>query len=93
MESLVPAHEFHTGLLVCADLDRFAEDKKMLLTESPFLRELSRVGLLENMSLEYPKLKFRYKNNQVKRALSKAGNILELYVYLVAIIMQNLMLI
>ncbi len=91
LESLVPSYELHTGLLVSADLNDLPEAKQKILKESSFLHELSRAGILEdvqlkcsNVQLKCSKLKFRYKNNQVKRALAKAGNILELYVYLVA---------
>ena len=36
-------------------------------------------GLLRDYTVENGMLKFRYKNSQVKKCLSKAGNILELY--------------
>lgn len=84
LESLEPSCEKHTNLLVSASLRNLSEEKQKILSDSDYIGLLSDAGLLLEVKKEDSKLEFRYKNRQVQRVLSKAGNILELYVYLVA---------
>ena len=54
----------------------------VFLPEEKFLEELSDCGLLFRLVQSEDFLSFRFKNEQVARVLFKAGNILELYGYM-----------
>ena len=65
-----------TNRLRCTNVDeQFNKD---------LLEQLSDAGLICDFRPDNDILTFRYKNEQVKRCISKAGNILELYVYMLA---------
>lgn len=48
------------------------------------MRNLEECGIINGYEKNDKELVFEYKNEQVRRVLSKAGNILELYVYMIA---------
>lgn len=54
----------------------------VFVPEEEFLEELSDCGLLFGLVQNTDFLKFRFKNEQIARVLFKAGNILELYGYM-----------
>ena len=48
------------------------------------LRDLYEIGMLKDYEEHGKKVMFRFKNNQIKKIIAKAGNMLELHVYEVA---------
>ena len=48
--------------------------------ESPLLRELERYGFITDLVFEETRVAFRFKNQLIRRILTNAGQILELYV-------------
>lgn len=51
--------------------------------------ELKRYGLLSESKTESGEVSIRFKNEQVKRSLAKAGQILELYISMIAMSIKN----
>ncbi len=51
---------------------------------SDFIEKLNRDGLITNCQKSSKRIKFTYKNAQVKKCLTKSGQILELIIYLTA---------
>lgn len=49
-----------------------------------FLRDLLEIDMIKDYSETGKKVRFRYKNNMIKKIIAKAGNMLELHVYEVA---------
>ncbi|MBO5408030.1 MAG: DUF1887 family protein [Clostridia bacterium] len=84
LESLTDPFDSNRNLVVSANLESLSPEKQRILSDNDFFDDLSRAGLLNEVQIEHQKVLFRYKNISVKRAMSKAGNILELYVYLMA---------
>ena len=58
-----------------------SSDARDILMDNYILKELKKYNLLTEYSIRNNVLSFRYKNNQIRECLSKAGNILELFVY------------
>ena len=84
LESLTePFYDSHS-LNVSANLASLSVDKQTILLAYNLIDDLSRMGLLKEVKINNQQISFRYKNASVKRALSKAGNSLELYIYLTA---------
>lgn len=48
------------------------------------IKDLRDAGMIKDYSETHKKIYFRYKNNMIRKVISKAGNILELHVYEVA---------
>lgn len=69
------------GYWVTVNLKYLKEARHDTLLDASIISDLTANGLISDYSLEDDKLIFRYKNNQVWRCISKAGNILELYAY------------
>ncbi len=66
---------------VSVDLKRMKEGKNDTLLNARIINELTKNNLITDYTLEDDMLSFKYKNNQIRQCISKAGNILELYVY------------
>ena len=66
---------------VSVDLKRMKEGKNTTLLNARIINELTKNNLITDYTLEDDMLSFRYKNNQIRQCITKAGNILELYVY------------
>lgn len=58
--------------------------KSQLGDAAKLVRDLDNAGMLNGFYETGKKLCFRYKNNQIRKVVGKAGNILELHVYEVA---------
>ena len=54
------------------------------LPDENIMDELAETGIIKGYNNSGDKIVFEYKNEQVRRVLAKAGNILELYVYIAA---------
>jgi len=54
------------------------------LPDENIMDELAEAGIIKGYNNSGDKIVFEYKNEQVRRVLAKAGNILELYVYIAA---------
>ncbi len=66
-------------LSVTADINAMERRGADTMLHTDIIRPLCDNGILRNYSLKNGVLTFNYKNRQVKRCLTKAGNILELY--------------
>ena len=71
------------SLDVNVDLDEMHFPNNDRLDEQ-FLRVLADNELILMLSYKNNRLRFKYKNEQIKRCILKAGNILELYIYMIA---------
>ncbi len=77
---------------ILAGFDKTEEDKSKLyidvvsekIPDTQIMCELEKCGLILKFRSENDTVEFKYKNEQVHRALAKAGNLLELYVYMLA---------
>ena len=75
---------------ILAGFDKTEEDKSKLyidvvsekIPDTQIMCELEKCGLILKFRSENDTVEFKYKNEQVHRALAKAGNLLELYVYM-----------
>ena len=62
----------------------------MVYVEKSFLRRMSSAGLIKNYKEKYGgRVSFDFKNNNVKRCLTKSGTLLEFYVTLGALKMKD----
>ena len=66
---------------VNVNLKHMKEGKHDTLLNARIINELTKNNLIIDYALEEDMLSFKYKNNQIRQCISKAGNILELYVY------------
>lgn len=72
------------GIYVDADL-RYMRDKGAdTYMNVDIIRELKDAGMISSCNIKPDRVTFRYKNQQVYRCMTKAGNILELYAYMTA---------
>lgn len=71
-------------LTVRVNLRHLADTKHDTLLHAPTINQLISNGLIADYTLTGDVLTFRYKNRQVHRCITKAGNILELYTYMTA---------
>ena len=69
------------GCRVTVNLRKMRETGHDTLLDTELVSELVRRGLLTECSITENVLTYTYKNDQVRQCISKAGNILELYVY------------
>jgi hypothetical protein len=75
---------------VCLDIDisksyAYAKNKKQLINDvTAHIKRLHSAQLIENYRNDSDELRFRFKNEQVRQCLLKAGNVLELVTYLAA---------
>ncbi len=76
--------EISHGLRVTADLEYMKECHQDTLMSLMIINALIEAGLIYDYEGKNMKVSFRYKNEQVHRCLTKAGNILELYAYCTA---------
>ncbi len=72
------------SLAVCTDINQIKESGQEVYLNRRVIEELKKKHLLTEYTLDGDTISFRYKNEQVRRCLIKAGNILELYVYMCA---------
>lgn len=70
------------GVYACVRPSRLKTINSDSMFNKELLEDLFKAGLISDFKTEEDRLTFRYKNEQVKRCISKAGNILELYVYM-----------
>ncbi len=70
------------NLCVTANLKWLREENQDVILNRRIMTGLVREGLICEFEADEETVKFRYKNNQVRRCLSKAGNILELYAFM-----------
>jgi len=56
--------------------------KQRVSIDDEFMKKLCKSGLISDYGTKGDNVYFRYKNDSVRRALIKAGNILELYAYM-----------
>lgn len=68
-------------LFLKANINRLKEKHCDTLVNIDFMKYLERKELISDFSYNGETLELRYKNPQIHMCLSKAGNILELYVY------------
>ncbi len=73
------ASECPGEIVVRADLSKIS-----MLPDETIMDELEKNGIIKGYNHSGRKIVFEYKNEQVRRVLTKAGNILELYVYMLA---------
>lgn len=74
-------HRFATdSLYISCELP----DEESLCPDTNIMKSLEYAGLIKGYKPEKKHISFMYKNEQVHRCISKAGNILELYVYMLA---------
>ncbi len=66
---------------VSVDLKHMKDGKHDTLLNTRIINELTKNNLITDYTLEDDMLSFRYKNNQIRQCITKAGNILELYAY------------
>lgn len=66
---------------VSVNLKHMKEGKHDTLLNARIINGLTKNNLIIDYALEDDMLSFKYKNNQIRQCISKAGNILELYVY------------
>lgn len=66
---------------VSVNLGYMKDGKYDTLLNKRIINELIKNNLITDYELEDDILSFKYKNNQIRKCISKAGNILELYVY------------
>ena len=69
------------NLCVRADLAKLKENRVFAFVDKKLLDKLEFHKLIIGKELKNNVITFRYKNNQVRQCLTKAGNILELYTY------------
>lgn len=72
------------GITVDADLARLRNKGTDTYINHDIITGLQDAGLIQNFILKKNRVTFCYKNEQIRRALIKAGNVLELYVYITA---------
>ena len=65
--------------------EQMAEVKKKIFINNRLISLLEKFGYILDFENSGESVKFRFKNEQVYRCLSKAGNILELYTYMCAL--------
>ena len=73
-----------TDLSVYADLNAMERRGAEIMMHRSIIEPLCDNGIIRDYSLNDGILTFRYKNRQIKRCLTKAGNILELYCFVLA---------
>lgn len=71
-------------LRVTVNLSRYTKSDAETLFNPRVIERLIRYGLLSDFSKMKNLVTYRYKNQDVKKCILKAGNILELYTYMVA---------
>lgn len=81
--------EENPDLLVRVNLNQINPLQLEDLKKSRVLEKLEDMGLILNYNIHRNVLSFRYKNAQVRRCIKKAGNILELYGYMIAKEIEN----
>lgn len=81
-ESFEKFGKIDENLCVHANLVYMKERKQDVLLENRTIEALIRNGMILDYSLEDDIVQFRYKNTQIHQCLTKAGNILELYAYM-----------
>ncbi|MBP3448580.1 MAG: DUF1887 family protein [Clostridia bacterium] len=82
LEGLLNCARVTPELKVYADLSGISETQYKKLTDYNYFDQLSDAGLILGYKEENGKLFFQYKNEQVHQCMSKAGNILEIYSYM-----------
>lgn len=53
--------------------------KQETLKKTHFFEKLEQAGLIKDLRIQEREISFAYKNEQIKRCMAKAGNVLELY--------------
>ena len=71
-------------LCVSVNLKHMRDNGEEVFLNRGIITDLINSNLIQDYSFEDETLTFKYKNKQVHRCISKAGNILELYVYMLA---------
>ena len=71
-----------SSLRISVDLEELQKRKEDIFINTDLIDELKAEGLIVEYIQKGNIVTLRYKNEQVKRCLSKAGNILELYAYM-----------
>lgn len=69
---------------VVIDKETLSKPGNKLIPESGILEALQEKGLLENLEIKEEYIAFSYKNEQIRRCLTKAGQVLELYITVLA---------
>lgn len=72
------------NLTVTVNIAHMKNLKQDVLLNSRIIKCLLKHNLIFDYSLEGDILKYKYKNEQIRQCISKAGNILELYIYMLA---------
>lgn len=70
------------NLTVTVNIANMKNLKQDVLLNSRIIKTLLKHNLIFDYSLEGDILKYKYKNEQIRQCISKAGNILELYIYM-----------
>ena len=71
------------GLRVCVDLKKIKDNRFEVFIDKGIIDNLVENNLISDYSLENNFLTYKYKNKQVRKCLTKAGNVLELYTYII----------
>ncbi len=77
---LCPSNSLAVSFEIEEAKDFLNSHKKEYLSLSGFLNNLKKYGLITNLVNTPEKISFVYKNSYVKKALSKAGTVLELFI-------------
>ncbi len=74
----------YDDLRITFDMSRFSEDEREKLFNRRIIEKLIEAGIFSEFKQKGNIVSYRYKNANVKRCILKAGNILELYTFIVA---------
>jgi len=80
-ESFERLGKINEKFVVSANIKHMKEGKHDVLLNNRIIGELIKAGLILDYAQNEEIITFRYKNAQVHQCISKAGNILELYAY------------
>jgi len=82
LEGLLNTAAFSADFRVHVDLSPTTEAHFVKIHAEYFMMELAKAGLILNYYHDETTLRFQYKNERIHRLMSKSGNILEAYSYL-----------
>ena len=74
----------YDSLRITFDMSRFPEEDRKSLFNDRIIKRLIDIGVFSEFKTKGDIISYRYKNANIKRCILKAGNILELYTFIVA---------
>ncbi len=72
------------NLELTVNLNSFNKNREDVTLNKKFREALEKSGLIENYNEKNSIVRFSYKNDRIRKWLTKAGNILEIYTYIIA---------